>query len=295
MRIAVTGSAGQVVRSLTARAGQHPSYSVIAVGRPDLDLAFPETVGPGLERVRPDVIVNAAAYTAVDKAESEPDLAMTINRDGAAAAARTGARLGIPFIQISTDYVFSGDKPAPYLETDEVGPLGVYGRTKLAGEEAVRSEHPSPVILRTAWVYSPYGSNFVKTMLRLAGERDRLRVVDDQIGNPTSALDIADGILHAASLVMERPALNGTFHMTGSGEVTWCGFARHILDVSKGLGGPSVPVEAIATADYPTPAKRPRNSRLDNTRFERTFGARLPEWKKSAERCVALLMRGSQA
>jgi dTDP-4-dehydrorhamnose reductase len=290
MRIVVTGSAGQVARSLKERSAQHPPCSVIAVGRPDLDLAFPDTVAPALERARPDVLVNAAAYTAVDKAESEPELAMRVNRDGAAAVARTAARLSIPFIQISTDYVFSGDKTAPYVESDEVGPIGVYGRTKLAGEEAVRAEHPSPVILRTAWVYSPYGSNFVKTMLRLAGERDRLRVVDDQIGNPTSALDIADGVFRVAAHLAASPGFAGTFHMSGAGEVTWCGFARHILAASRSLGGPAIPVEGIPTSEYPTPAKRPRNSRLENRLFERTFGAKLPDWRESVEHCVRQLI-----
>src|SRR5437868_718300 len=217
MRIAVTGSRGQVVQSLKERSAQHPSVTLIVVGRPDLNLAIPGTVASALECARPDAIVNAAAYTAVDKAESEPDLAMAVNRDGAAAVARTAARLGIPLIHISTDYVFSGDKASPYVESDPVGPLGVYGRTKLAGEEAVRSEHPSPIILRTAWVYSPYGANFVKTMLRLAGERERLRVVDDQIGNPTSALDIADGIFRVVDHASKTES-QGTYHMSGSGE-----------------------------------------------------------------------------
>src|SRR5205085_5984103 len=165
-------------------------------------------------------------------------------------------------IHLSTDYVFSGDKASPYIESDEVGPLGVYGRTKLAGEEAARSEHPSPIILRTAWVYSPYGANFLKTMLRLARERERLKVVDDQIGNPTSALDIADGIFRVVAHAAAKPGIYGTYHMSGSGEVTWYGFARHIFAVSKSLGGPSIPVDAISTAEYPTAAKRPRNSRL---------------------------------
>jgi dTDP-4-dehydrorhamnose reductase len=294
MRIAVTGHVGQIVQSLKERAAQHPGVTVAAVGRPELDLAVPDSIAPALEGSRPDVIVNAAAYTAVDRAESEPQLAMTINRDGAAAVARTAAKLGIAFIQISTDYVFSGRKSAPYLETDDVGPLGVYGQTKLAGEEAVRSEHPFPIILRTAWVYSPFGANFVKTMLRLAGERDRLRIVDDQVGNPTSALDIAEGIILVAGHIADRSRLQGTFHMSGAGEISWCGFARQIFAISASLGGRSVPVDAISTSEYPTPAKRPQNSRLDNSSFEQTFGSRLPDWVTSVQHCVKCLIGSNE-
>jgi dTDP-4-dehydrorhamnose reductase len=294
MRIAITGSRGQVAFSLSERSAFNSALTVIPVGRPDLDLANPDSVAPALERARPDVIVSAAAYTAVDKAESEPELAMTINRDGAAAVARAAERLHVPLIHISTDYVFSGEKPAPYVETDAVGPLGVYGRTKLAGEVAVRLEHSSPIILRTAWVYSIHGANFVKTMLRLAGERDRLRVVDDQIGNPTSALDIADGILQVVAQIGRNPGLAGTYHMSGSGEATWCGFARHIFDVSERLGGPSASVEPIPTTSYPTPARRPKNSRLNNGLFAKAFATRLPPWQESVERCVTSLVKATE-
>jgi dTDP-4-dehydrorhamnose reductase len=290
MRIVVTGSKGQLAQSLIEQAAQYSWATVITVGRPELDLAIPRSIAPVLARARPDVIVNAAAYTAVDKAESEPDLAMLINRDGAAAVARTAETLGVPIIHISSDYVFNGDKPSPYVETDETGPLGAYGRAKLAGEAAVCSEHSSPIILRTAWVYSTYGANFVKTMLRLAKERDRLRVVDDQIGNPTSAADIADGILRVILQLGKTPRIFGTYHMSGSGETTWCRFARHIFALSKSLGGPVAQVEAIATADYPTPARRPRNSRLDNTLYGKVFEWRLPDWPESLGRCVARLI-----
>jgi dTDP-4-dehydrorhamnose reductase len=295
MRIVVTGLKGQVVQSLKERAGPDRAVTVVAIGRPELDLAIPATIATALERARPDVVVNAAAYTAVDKAESEAELAMAINRDGAAATARAAASLNVPFIQISTDYVFSGEKPLPYVETDETRPLGVYGRSKLAGEVAVAKEHPTAIILRTSWVYSTYGTNFVKTMLRLAGERERVRVVDDQIGNPTSALDVADGIVRVARHIHRDPQLRGIYHMSGTGEATWCGLARHIFAVSRRCGGPSVPVEPISTADYPTAARRPRNSRLDSTRFRRAFREALPPWEDSVERCVRSLIETGNA
>ena len=288
MRAAVTGSAGQIVKSLLERSTS--AIEIIPVGRPALDFSVPATIGPALEGARPDIIVNAAAYTAVDRAEAEPDLAMAINRDGAAEAARTAERLRIPFIQISTDYVFSGEGPEPYRETDAPDPLGVYGRSKLAGEEAVKAEHAGPIILRTSWVYSPFGTNFVKTVLRLAGERDVIRVVDDQIGNPTAAFDAAEGILRVMSHTRERPALAGTFHMSGTGAVTWFGLARHVFDVSAASGGPIAAVEAIPSSAFPTPARRPTNSRLDTGLFESTFGMRLPAWEASVEACVKRLL-----
>lgn len=275
LRIAVTGLKGQVAESLRERGGA----GVFAVGRPDLDLARPETVLPALAAARPHVIVNAAAYTAVDRAEAEPELAFAVNRDGARAVAEAAARLGVPLIHISTDYVFSGDKPAPYAEDDTVAPLGVYGRSKWEGEEAVRAAQPHHAILRTAWVYSPFGANFVKTMLRVARERPSARVVDDQHGNPTSALDIADGVLAVAPRLAADASLAGTYHMSAAGETTWYDFARRIFEISKDLGGPSVPVEPITTAEWPTPVTRPMNSRLDCRKFVETFGRALPDWK----------------
>lgn len=292
LRLAVTGREGQVAKALRERGGPL-DVEVIALGRPDLDLAKPLTIAAALSEARPDVIVNAAAYTAVDKAESEPGLALEINGAGAGAAAQAAAGLGIPVIQLSTDYVFDGEGERPYVEDDRVAPLGAYGRSKLAGEQAVAAATADHAILRTAWVYSPFGSNFVKTMLRLAANRDTISVVDDQRGCPTSALDIADAILVVARNLMQRPqdaSLRGTFHMTGTGEATWAAFARTIFTVSGEAGGPTATVVPIATSAYPTPARRPRNSRLDGAKLAETHGITLPAWTDSLRPCVIRLL-----
>ena len=285
MRIAVTGTAGQVVTSLLER-GEAQGHEVIAIGRPDLDLADPASVARALEAARPDVIVSAAAYTAVDKAESESDLAFAVNGAGAGAVAQAAKALGVPVIHISTDYVFDGTLDRPYVESDPTGPTGVYGASKLAGEQAVLATYAeNSAVLRVAWVYSPFGGNFVKTMLRLAGDRDEVSVVADQVGNPTSALAIADGIIQVATnLVADgSPALRGIFHMTASGEASWADFAQAIFAASAARGGPSASVRPIGTADYPTPATRPANSRLDCGKIARIHGVTLPDWRMSLD------------
>ncbi|APO67479.1 dTDP-4-dehydrorhamnose reductase [Rhizobium gallicum] len=282
MRIAVTGKQGQAVQSLMRR-GAEKGVEIIAVGRPEMDLADPASVAAAFSLVHPDVIVSAAAYTAVDRAESEPDLAFAVNAAGAAAVAEAAARIGVPVIHISTDYVFSGDKSSAYTEEDMTGPISVYGQSKLAGERAVAAANPNHVILRTAWVYSPFGANFLKTMLRLSETRDHLSVVADQTGSPTSALDIAEAILAIASRLVTDPApsLRGTFHLTGSGEASWADFAEEIFAELHKSGGKSIRVERITTADYPTPAKRPANSRLSGDKLASIYGIRLPDWKQS--------------
>lgn len=290
IRIAVTGQRGQVALSLAERGQYHHDIEVIALGRPGLDLEQPETVAAALLAARPDLVVNAAAYTAVDKAEAEPQRAFAANRDGAGAVARSAAQLDIPLIHLSTDYVYSGAKHSPYLESDATGPASVYGRSKLAGEQAVLAAQPEAVILRTSWVYSPFGANFVKTMLRLAGERDVLRVVDDQQGHPTSAIDIADAILRIAPPLARGEAAGGIYHCCGEGSTTWCGFARAILAESAKRGGPAARVEAIATADYPTAAQRPPNSRLDTGAFRQRFGFALRPWQEAMAETVARLL-----
>ncbi|MFB9048178.1 dTDP-4-dehydrorhamnose reductase [Sphingobium indicum] len=291
MRIAVTGKTGQVVTSLIER-GAAAGYEVIALGRPELDLADPALVARALEAAAPDVIVSAAAYTAVDKAESESDLAYAVNGAGAGAVAHAARALGVPLVHVSTDYVFDGTLDRPYVESDPTGPTGVYGASKLAGEQAVLAAHGNnSAVLRVAWVYSPFGANFVKTMLRLAGDRDEVSVVADQLGNPTSALEIADAILLVATNLVadSNPALRGIFHMTASGEASWADFAEAIFAASDKKGGATAQVKRITTADYPTPATRPANSRLDCSLVAQVHGVVMPDWRQSLDRVIARL------
>lgn len=291
MRITVTGQTGQVVRALLERAPA--GVDVIALGRPVLDLAQPGTSAAALAGSRPDVIVNAAAYTAVDQAESEPDLAMRINGAGAGEVARAATSLGVPVIQLSTDYVFDGRLDRPYREDDPVAPGSAYGVSKLAGERAVAAATSDHAILRTAWVYSPFGKNFVRTMLKLGETRGEVGVVADQIGCPTSALDIADAIFAVARNLREQPeqaSLRGIFHMAGQGEASWADLAETILTEAEALGRRPVRVRHIATADYPTPARRPGNSRLDCTKLGDHHGVTLPDWRQAAAACVRRLL-----
>lgn len=279
MRVFVAGSAGQVARALIDRAPK--GVQLLALGRPEFDIESRE----GAHRIAefaPDAMINAAAYTAVDAAESDSGRAFAINRDGAAWLAGIAAQRKIPFLHVSTDYVFDGARDGAYTEDDAPNPQTAYGRTKRAGEEAVLTTHPAALIFRTAWVYSPYGQNFVKTMLRLAAERESLRVVNDQVGNPTSAHDIAAALLDiAARLVGRDDHPRGIYHLAASGETTWYGFAEAIMRLAADLGGRAIPVAPIATADYPTPAKRPANSRLDCSKLDRDFGLRMPDWRDS--------------
>lgn len=293
MRMAVTGRRGQVVKSLVDR-GAIGGYKVMPLGRPELDLASHDgdTMLRALDRLQPDIIVSAAAYTAVDRAESERDLAFTINADGAGRIAAAAVALGVPLIHLSTDYVFDGSASVPYAEDAPTGPTGIYGASKMAGEKAVLESHPGAVVLRTAWVYSPFGANFVKTMLRLAHGQQEVRVVADQHGNPTSAFDIADGILTVANnlLSSDEPALRGLFHMTGAGETSWAGLAEAAFIESYLCGGPFAEVRHITTADYRTSAQRPANSRLDCRKLEKIHGVRLASWKISLREVVQRLL-----
>ncbi|PJG45145.1 dTDP-4-dehydrorhamnose reductase (plasmid) [Sphingobium sp. LB126] len=291
MRIAVTGKAGQVVTSLIER-GPVAGQEVVALGRPELDLADPASVARALEAAAPDVIVSAAAYTAVDKAESDIDVAYAVNGAGAGAVAETAKALGVPLVHVSTDYVFNGTLDRPYVENDRTEPTGVYGASKLAGEQAVLAAHgENSAVLRVAWVYSPFGANFVKTMLRLAWDREEVSVVADQMGNPTSALDIADAILLVATNLVSysNPALRGVFHMTAKGEGSWADFAEAIFAASAARGGPTARVKRITTADYPTLAKRPANSRLHCGLIAKAHGVALPDWRQSLDRVIARL------
>lgn len=292
MRLAVTGRDGQVAASLLELGQNRRDVEVVAIGRPALDLTRPQTVFAALAAASPDIVVSAAAYTAVDLAEDEKELAFAVNAVGAGKVAEAAAKLGVPVIHLSTDYVFNGAKDSAYVESDSTAPLGVYGASKLAGEAAVAAANPRHLILRTAWVYSPFGKNFVKTMLRLAADRDELSVVADQWGNPTSALDIADAILHAAAMLAKgKDTAFGVYHLAGTGEVSWSGFARHILDTSRTLGGPHARVRDISTADYPTKARRPANSRLSSAKFAAAFGWTAPDWRAATKVVVARLVK----
>lgn len=294
MRLVVTGKAGQVASALVEGGGRQ-GVDVVAVGRPEFDLSTPEHGLARLADARPDIIVSAAAYTAVDKAESEAESAETINAGGPAALARLAAQLDIPIIHMSTDYVFDGSKSEPYAENDPTNPLGVYGATKLRGELAVASATANHAILRTAWIYSPFGNNFLKTMLMLAATRPELRVVDDQRGNPTSALDIADAVLSVANNLVSRrddAGLRGVFHLAGTGDVSWAGFATEIFTASGSLGGPRADIVPISTADYPTAARRPANSRLDTTKLRAVHDVIMPAWQQSTHDVIRRLLAG---
>lgn len=287
MRILVTGRDGQVAQSL---AGDSRGHELVFAARPELDLARPETIRPLVERIRPDAIVSAAAYTAVDKAEEERELAMTVNGAAPGMLADAAAAVGAPILHLSTDYVFDGQGERAWREDDAVAPINAYGATKLAGEQAIAAAGADFAILRTAWVYSPFGHNFAKTMLRLAETRDSLNVVEDQVGCPTSALDIADAI-HAVLGAWQRGEGGvGIFHFAGTGEASWAEFAREIFAGSAARGGPSATVNGIPTSAYPTPAARPANSRLDCSRFADSFGHRAPPWQQSLQRVLDQLI-----
>ena len=255
------------------------------------DLAQPEALAASLRALRPDVVVNAGAYTAVDKAESEPALARSINALAPGAVAGVVAELGSWLLHFSTDYVFDGSGEQPRNETAATGPLSVYGRTKLEGEDLIRASGCQHLILRTSWVHAARGGNFARTMLRLAAERDRLTVIDDQIGAPTGADLLADLSAHALRHAVADASVSGTYHAAAAGQVSWCGYARFVLAwaLRHGLvlkAGPD-DVAPIPTSAYPTPARRPLNSRLDTRKLQQTFGLHLPSWQAGVERMLS--------
>lgn len=291
LRIAVTGKEGQVARSMQAL-GPEMGVEIIAIGRPELDLADPASVLAALEAARPDAIVSAAAYTAVDKAETEKDLAFAVNGAGAGAVAKAAARLGVPILHLSTDYVFDGSKAERYDESDPTGPTSAYGASKLEGERQVAAETSNHAVFRTAWVYSPHGANFLKTMLRLGETRDTLSVVADQLGCPTSAEDIARAMIVAAKTMAGDAdgKYRGIFHLTGSGEANWADFARAIFSAAEAHGRKPVEVVSITSDQYPSPVKRPANSRLSGKKLERIYGIALPDWRTSTVKVVDALL-----
>ncbi|QFT97588.1 dTDP-4-dehydrorhamnose reductase [Roseovarius sp. THAF8] len=288
MSTLVFGSSGQVATELRLSA---PDARFL--GRDSADLADPAACAAAIAAHRPDLVINAAAYTAVDRAEEEEALAHVINADAPGAMARAAAELGVPFVHISTDYVFAGTGTGtrPWAPSDATAPQNAYGRTKLAGEEAVRAAGGVHAILRTSWVVSAHGANFVKTMLRLGAERDALTIVADQVGGPTPARDIATACLRIGDALRHDPALSGSFHFSGAPDVSWADFARAIFDKA----GLNCAVTDIPTADYPTPAARPLNSRLDCTRTESVFGLSRPDWRDGLDDILKALKEAQDA
>ena len=286
--ILVTGGTGQLAQMLAAEGGAR----VTVVGRPTFDFDRPDSIAETIRTHRPALVVNAAAWTAVDGAEAEPDAAARANRDGPAILAALCADLRIPLIHISTDYVFDGDKSAPYVETDRTSPTGVYGQTKLEGEQAVLAACPQSVVLRTSWVYASVGKNFVRTMLGAAQKTGTLRVVADQRGCPTSARDLAIAVLGIAARIAAGwdPAYAGVFHAAGTGDTTWHGMAEAVFAAAAQHGRTRPTVVPIATADWPTPARRPPDSRLDCAKLAQVYGITLPPWPTSVRQVVAELI-----
>jgi dTDP-4-dehydrorhamnose reductase len=294
MRLLVTGANGQVGWELQRTL--HTLGEVIACDRRELDLGSPDTIRAKIRDIRPDVIVNAGAYTAVDKAEAEPDVAMAVNGVAPGVLAEEAKQLRALLLHYSTDYVFDGTKAGAYLESDEPNPLSVYGASKLAGEKAIAAAGSAWLIFRTSWVYGGRGKNFLLTILRLAAEREELRVVDDQIGAPTWCRTIAEATAQVIAKLSAPEGidadraieLRGLYNLTAGGSVSWCGFARAIVEATRARRGGNAPkVTPITTAEYPLPARRPANSVLSNQKFQRAFGLVCPTWDHALNLCLA--------
>ena len=293
MRILVTGREGQLARSLAELAPTVPLLDLLFAARPECDLAVPGSAAAMIESVRPGLVINAAAYTAVDQAEAEPDLALRINALAAGEIAEACARTGAPMLHLSTDYVFAGNGDCPIREDAPISPLGVYGRTKAEGEARVRAAQPDHLILRTAWVVSPFGKNFVGTMLKLAEARDEIAVVADQIGSPTSALELARVVLELADRRRSGDAgWRMTYHAAGTGQASWAEVAQVVMEVSAKCGGPTASIRPITTAAYPTPAARPIWSVLDTRALASQFGLTLGCWREGIDNVTARLLAG---
>ena len=292
-KILLTGVNGQVGHALKTKLAE---YEVIALSREQLDLTKTHDIRRIVREIKPTLIINPAAYTAVDKAETEPELAYAINAKAAQILAEEAARLNAGIIHFSTDYVYDGTKTSPYVETDEVNPVSVYGKSKLAGEEAIRQVALPHLILRTSWVYGAYGKNFLKTMLRLATEREELRIVGDQFGAPTSSESIADAVVKLVNVWQpEHENQTGIVHFTNAGETSWHGFSCEIVNQYNALladkDWPALKanvdsIAAITTADYPTPAARPANSCLNNSKLKQVFGIELPCWQAALQQVM---------
>jgi len=295
MRLIISGWHGQIARALADEALSSPDVQAFAVGRPALDVRDPRSIERAFADVNPDVVINTAAYTAVDKAESEPDLAFLLNRDGARKIAEAAGRRNVPIIHLSTHYVFDGLKTTPYVETDDARPTTVYGRSKLEGEEAVRHANPQHVIIRTGWVYSTHGRNFFTRVLGSASPNEgRLDVVDDQRGNPTYAPHLAHLLLAVARHMLTAQHGDktwGRYHVAGAGTATWFELAGQISSEMESAGRPKIDIRPISATQYTTVTRRPPNCALDNQKFEDTFSLRLPPWQKGVEEAVRVWNR----
>ena len=296
-KILLTGVNGQVGHALKTKLTE---YEVIALSREHLDLTQIHDIRRVVRDIKPNVIINPAAYTAVDKAESEPELAFAINVTAAQILAEEAARLGAALIHFSTDYVYDGTKKNPYVEHDELNPVSIYGKSKLAGEAAIRAVGLPHLILRTSWVYGAYGKNFLKTILRLAAERDALRIVGDQVGAPTSSESIANAVVQLVDVWKPtQENQTGIYHLTNKGETSWYGFSCEIVNqynvLMSGKNWPALKVDvkniaAITTADYSTPAARPANSRLNNAKLKQVFDVELPAWPHALQQVMQSLV-----
>ncbi len=294
MKILLLGKNGQVgweLQRALAPLGEVVALDFDSPGPLSADFSVPESLAATVRAVAPQIIVNAAAHTAVDRCESEPDLAHMLNAESPAVLAREAQALGAWLLHFSTDYVFDGSGATPWLEDDRTGPLNVYGSTKLEGEDAIRASGCRHLILRTSWVYAARGGNFAKTMLRLARERDRLTVIDDQIGAPTGADLLADLSAHVLRSALQRPEVAGTYHAAAQGETSWHGYARHVIEFARAMGQPIKVarggIEPVPTSAFPTAAKRPHNSRLNTRKLRDTFSLALPAWQAGVERMLS--------
>ncbi|MGC2581199.1 MAG: dTDP-4-dehydrorhamnose reductase [Acidobacteriaceae bacterium] len=292
-RVLILGAAGQVGRELQRSFRDYGT--IVAVDRESVDLAVPEQIAELVSRTRPTLILNAAAYTAVDRAESEVEMAMAINAEAPRVLAEESRKLGALLVHYSTDYVFDGTKQGPWTEDDAPQPLNAYGKSKLAGEEAIRRVGGASLVFRTSWIYGPHGKNFLLTMLRLGSERESLSVVDDQFGAPTSSIDLADAtrtiVEGAVAGRFGSPASwAGLYHMTCAGSTSWCGFAHAIFERAGDLlDGRRPAVKPIASSEYPVPAQRPQNSVLSNARLQERFGVALPAWEAALDEVLGRL------
>lgn len=295
MRLLIAGWHGQVARAVIEAAPSLPYIKALACGRAALDVRDPRSIERAFSDILPDVVINTAAYTAVDQAETDAEAAFALNREGARFLARAAARREVPIVHLSTHYVFDGTKQAPYAESDEPSPVTVFGRSKLEGENAVREANPHHVIVRTGWVFGAMGRNFATNIVQAAETGEPLRVVDDQHGNPTYAPHLASALLDVAHRIAAGPAEPlpwGTYHAAGSGVTTWFGLAKEILARARLPGAGQIDITPIHSADFPKAASRPKNSALDCTRFRDAFGLHLPAWQQGVEACVARQLGG---